>query len=331
MRSRPPGFASPRQVSQAYGFNDIVYTNFQGKQIIGNGAGQTIAIVSAFRDPTIANDLRAFDAQFGLPNRAAQGGFALSIAMPQGVPKVNADWAQETALDVEWAHAMAPAAHILLIETKTDSPVDLFKGVDFARKHQGVTVVSMSWGWDTSPAGVDYQNILTTPAKHVGGLSNGDGVTFIEAGSDDGVPTAFPDASVPVISVGGTTLTLDASGNYAGETPLAASNASATVAYDADPNTGFAVYDSTDDRGVQGWQVAGGTSAGAPQWAAVFAIADQLRAVQGKHSLDGPTAALPALTSLPASDFHAIPGGGANMGRGTPIANRVAIADLVGQ
>jgi subtilase family serine protease len=324
----PQGF-SPAQIRQAYGFNNILYTDFQGKQIKGNGAGQTIAVVSAFLDPTVAKDLRAFDKQFGIPNAAARGGFALTVATPQGRPVVDADWAQETALDVEWAHAMAPAARILLVETKTDSPANLFAGVDFARKHRGVTVVSMSWGWDTAPAGIDYQSILTTPAKHVGGLGKGDGVTFVEAGSDDGVPTAFPDASVPVISVGGTTLTLDGAGNYVGETPLAASNASATIAYDADPNTGFAVFDSTNDRGVQGWQVAGGTSAGAPQWAAVFAIADQLRAVQGKHSLDGPTAALPALQSLPATDFHAIPGGSVNMGRGSPIVSRLAI-DLIG-
>lgn len=323
----PAGF-SPRQIAQAYNFNDIVYTDFAGKQIAGTGAGQTIAIVTAFRDPTIAADLRTFDKQFGVRNQAAKGGFALTISTPQGRPAVNAAWAQETALDVEWAHAMAPAARILLVETKTDSPTNLFAGVDFARKHRGVTVVSMSWGWDTAPAGVDYQTILTTPANHIGGLGRGDGVTFVEAGSDDGVSTAFPDSSVPVISVGGTTLTLNSSGNYFSETPLAVSNASATVAYDADPNTGFAVYDSTPDQGVQGWQVAGGTSAGAPQWAALFAIADQLRAVQGRHSLDGATQALPDINALPATDFHAIPDGGSNMGRGSPIANLIAI-DLV--
>ncbi|HET6246246.1 MAG TPA: hypothetical protein VFE47_00975 [Tepidisphaeraceae bacterium] len=324
----PAGF-SPQQISQAYGFNNIVYTNFKGQPVIGNGAGQTIAVVSAFRDPTVAGDLRTFDKQFGLSN--GRGGFALSVVMPQGRPAENPDWAQETALDVEWAHAMAPAAKILLVETKTDSAADLFKGVDYARKHRGVTVVSMSWGWDTAPAAVDYQDILTTPAKHVGGLGKGDGVTFIEAGSDDGVSTAFPDSSVPVISVGGTTLTLDADGQYQSETPLPESNASASVAYEADPNaTGFAIYDSTPDAGVQGWQIGGGTSAGAPQWAALFAIADQLRAVQGRHSLDGPTQSLPALTTtLPAADFHSIPGGGANMGRGSPIANKLVI-DLIG-
>lgn len=324
-----PAGLSPQEISQAYGFNQVDFISAKGKTIAGNGAGQTIAIVAAYNDPAIAGDLRQFDRQFDLPNQAAKGGFALTIAMPQGRPAVNADWAQETALDVEWAHAIAPAARIVLVEMKTDSPENLFKGVNYARKRTGVTVVSMSFGWDSGPTGVDYQDILTTPANHIGGLGRGDGVTFVEAASDDGVPDAFPGPSVNVVSVGGTTLMLDPAGNYLSETPLPASASSATVAYDADPNTGFAVYDSVPDAGVQGWQIAGGTSAGAPQWAALFAIADQGRALQGKHSLDTATQTLPALASLPASDFHVIASSGAEMGRGSPVANKL-IADLVG-
>ena len=324
---QPPGL-SPQQVSQAYGFNQVHFISPGNERIPGNGAGQTIAIVTAFRDPTIAADLRVFDKQFGLPNNAARGGFALSIVMPQGRPAVDGSWAQETSLDVEWAHAMAPAARIVLVEVKNDSPQNLFKGVDYARRRPGVTVVSMSFGWDNGPTGVAYQKILSTPANHIGGLGRGDGVTFVEAGSDDGVSSAFPGPSVNVVSVGGTTLQLDSAGNYASETPLAASNAPATVAYDADPNSGFAVYDSIPAAGVQGWQVAGGTSAGAPQWAAIFAIADQGRALHGRHSLDT-AATLPALASLPSADFHpVITNGGANMGRGSPNVASL-VADLV--
>jgi len=194
------------------------FHNSHRKTIVGNGAGQTIAIVAAYNDPTIASDLREFDSQFGLPNKAAKGGFALTIAMPQGRPAVDASWAQETALDVEWAHAMAPGARIVLVEVKTDSPADLFKvsttpesGRRDGRVHE--------LGWDNGPTGVDYQDILTTPAHHIGGLGRGDGVTFVEAASDDGVPNAFPGPSVNVVSVGGTTLTTDPSGNYINETP----------------------------------------------------------------------------------------------------------------
>ncbi|HZK80957.1 MAG TPA: hypothetical protein VFC46_07815 [Humisphaera sp.] len=322
-----PAGLTPQQVRSAYGFSQIEFTNAKGKQVLGNGAGQTIAVVVAYRDPGIAKDLKFFDAQYGLPNQAAKGGFALTIVSPNGRPAVNADWAQETALDVEWAHAIAPAARIVLVEVKSDSPQDLFAGVDYARHRRGVTVVSMSWGWDGTPVGVDYPNYLSTPVNHVGAVGKGDGVTFVEAGSDDGAPNAFPDASVNVVSVGGTTLTLNGA-TYVSETALAASASSDTVAYDADPNTGFAVYDSMPDNGVQGWQIAGGTSAGAPQWAALFAIADQGRALAGKHSLDGASQSLPILNSLPAEDFHVIIGADAGAGRGSPFADQV-IAGLV--
>lgn len=323
-----PAGLTPEEVSQAYSFNSIEFQSAVGKTAAGDGAGQTIAIVTAYSDPAIGRDLRLFDKQFGISNQAARGGFALTVCAPQGKPAANADWAQETALDVEWAHAMAPGARIVLIETRTDAPADLFAGVNAARRRRGVSVVSMSWGWDAAPAGIDYSALFTTPAGHVGGLGKGDGITFVEAGGDDGSPTAFPDASVNVVSVGGTTLTVDSSGNYIGETALAASAASDTVAYDADPITGFAVYDSVPDKGVVGWQIAGGTSAGAPQWAALFAIADQGRAMQGKHALDGATQTLADLATAPAADFHVIANASASTGRGSPFADQL-ISTLV--
>ncbi|MDB5330615.1 MAG: pcp 3 [Phycisphaerales bacterium] len=315
---------TPQQVRHAYGFDQVTYS-VKGKTIVGNGKGQTIAIVNPFRAPTITADLRVFDNTFGISNRDGKGNFALSVAFPQGKPTVDGSWAQETSLDVEWAHAMAPAAHILLVEAKSDSQADLFAAVNYARKKTGVTVVSMSWGWDmtSAPPASLYAPAITTPPKHVGGFKKGDGVTFVEAGGDNGLATAWPDASVPIVSVGGTTLSLDANGNYAGETLLPQSAGTATVAYDADPNPGFAMYDSTPFQGTQGWQAGTGTSAGAPQWAALIAVADQGRALAGKHSLDGQSQTLPGLASLPDSDFHPITGGGASTGRGSPFADRV--------
>ena len=104
------------------------------------------------------------------------------------------------------------------------------------------------------------------------------------------------------------------------------------VSYDANPSTGFAVYDSY---GSGGWAQFGGTSAGAPQWAALIAIADQGRALAGKGSLANAQA---ALYSLPRSDFHDITSGSNGSsattgydvasGLGSPIASSV-IRDLV--
>lgn len=318
-----PAGLTPQQVRHAYQFDQVTFSN-RNKVIPGDGRGQTIAIVTAFHDPSIAADLRVFDKTFGLPNRAPGGGAILQIAHPQGMPPLNGSWAQETALDVEWAHAIAPGARLLLVEAKSEDPGDLFAAVDFARRRPTVSVISMSWGWDTAPAGVDYASVLATPASRA---ARG-GVTFVEAAADDGVATAFPNLSVNVVSVGGTMLSLDSAGQYAGETPLPQSASPALVAYNAAASPGYAVYDSVSYQGVQGWQTGDGTSAGAPQWAALFAIANQGRAINHRHSLDGATEARPALQALPGSDFHVVTGGGATIGRGSPFSDRV-IPDLV--
>jgi hypothetical protein len=107
------------------------------------------------------------------------------------------------------------------------------------------------------------------------------------------------------------------------------------VAFDADPLSGVAVYDSS-----AGWNVTGGTSFSAPAWAALIALADQARALAGEGSLDGPTQTLPLLYQLPDSDYHDIttgdngypagPGYDLVTGLGTPIASRV-VGDLWGQ
>jgi len=110
------------------------------------------------------------------------------------------------------------------------------------------------------------------------------------------------------------------------------------VAYDASSASAFAIYD-TD--GYNGWLQAYGTSAGAPQWAALVAIADQGRALAGKGSLDGGSQTLPTIYHLPQSDFHDVtsgsngtysagPGYDLVTGRGSPIANLI-VAGLVGQ
>lgn len=319
-----PAGLTPQQVRRAYQFDQVTFTN-RNKVVAGDGRGQTIAIVTAYRDQAIAADLRMFDRTFGLPNRLPGGGAVLQIATPQGSPPVNANWAQETSLDVEWAHAIAPAARLLLVEAKSQDPADLFAAVDFARRRPAVSVVSMSWGWDTPPSGVDYASVLATPSARA---ARGSGVTFVEAAADDGVATGWPDLSVNVVSVGGTTLALDSAGQYAGETLLPQSAAPALVAYDAASSPGFAVYDSIAYQGIQGWQTGNGTSAGAPQWAALFAIANQGRSIIHRTSLDGAVQVRPALQTLPGSDFHSISGGETASGRGSPFSDQL-IHDLV--
>jgi subtilase family serine protease len=309
---------TPAQISTAYGFDSAT---FGSSSTAANGAGQTIAIIDAYNDPDITADLNVFDSEFNLASAN------LTVVNQTGgstLPANNASWAGEIALDVEWAHAIAPAAHILLIETNSDNTDDLMAGVIYARTVPSVSVVSMSWGgseyfsWgdggeSTSQTALDAD--FTTPAGH-------QGITFVAAAGDSGSQSGvqWPASSPNVVAVGGTTLTLNSDGTYSSESgwngtsggysqvetePTYQDIVQSTgyrsvpdVAYDADPNTGVAVYDSDPYEGVSGWQEVGGTSEGAPQWAALIAIADQGRVIDGKSTLDGASQTLPDLYDL---------------------------------
>jgi hypothetical protein len=346
----PTGY-TPAQVRHAYGFDQI---NFGGAA--GDGTGQTIAIVDAYDDPTLASDLVQFDRAFGLPDPAFQKVNQTGGSTP---PAASPTWGIEITLDVEWAHAIAPGASILLVEANSNANANLFAAVSYAARQPGVSVVSMSWGTREFPTEAASDGVFTTPAGHPG-------VTFLAAPGDNGAPASYPSASPNVLAVGGTTLTLGAGGTRAGETgwaggaggpsayepqPLdqlglvpqtAAYRTCPDVAYDADPATGFPIYDSYNYPASAPWAQFGGTSAGTPQWAALVAVADQGRARAGLGSLDGPGQTLPALYQLPAGDFHDIttgtstgtpqysagPGYDLVTGRGSPVANLV-VAGLV--
>ena len=334
---------SPAQIAQAYGFNQV---NFDNGAIAGNGAGQTIAIVDAYYAPTIASDLQKFDAQFGLAAPPS-----LTQYVEQGAT-VDSGWALETALDVEWAHAMAPGANIDLIEANNSSLGSLLSAVNFARNLPSVSVVSMSWGTSEFAAETQFDSLFTTPSGHIG-------ITFVASAGDAGAGTTWPSVSPNVLAVGGTSLTTSGSGAYVGESAWSGSGGGVSlfesepsyqssvqstgsrttpdVAYDADPYSGFAVYDSIPYAGENGWFEVGGTSAGAPQWAALIAIADQGLALSGEGTLSNAQA---TLYTLPSSDFHNITSGsngsdamsGYNLvtGRGSPVANSI-IEALSGQ
>ncbi len=350
---------TPAQVKKAYGFDQVTFKNTAGATIKGDGTGQTIAIVDAFNDPDITSDLHTFDAKFSLPNPTSFKIVSETGGSTSGI-QTNGGWSTEIALDVEWAHAIAPKANILLVEAKSDSITDLMAGVNYARSAAGVSVVSLSWGGSEFFGETSYDKDFTTPAGH-------QGVTFVAAAGDEGSSfrggAEWPAVSPDVLSVGGTDLTLkDTTGTYGSEVGWRDSSGgisrfeneptyqdkvqdtggktSPDVSYDADPGTGFAVYSSVSDEGFSGWQEVGGTSAGAPQWGALVAIADQGRVASGKKTLDGATGTLPAIYDLPASDFHDITSGRTGRfsasagydlttGLGTPHANTI-ISALIG-
>jgi len=344
-----PSSLTPAQVQTAYGFNLVSQ----------NGAGQTIAIVDAYDDPNLARDLITFDNQFKIGSNPNDTSFLSKINENGGssLPAANAGWATEISLDVEWAHAMAPGANIVLVEASSTSFADLFTAVDTASSK--AQVVSMSWG-SNEFSGESYYD------SHFAGHT---GVVYI-ASSGDSDTSSYPAASPYVLSVGGTSLyTTSTSGTYGSEkawdytgggeslipigrrghyvvgesepgyqTSVQNTGVRITpdVAYNANPNTGFAVYDSLAYGGYSGWQQYGGTSAGAPQWAALVALVDQGRGAG--NALDGPTQLLPTLYTLSSSNFHSpttddsgtlhFNGYNTYTGLGSPVAN-VLIPNLI--
>ena len=285
--STTPSGLTPAQVRHAYGFD----------QIVNQGEGQTIAIVDAYDNPNIEADLGVFSSTFGLPPCTTANECFKKVYATGSKPRTDAGWALEIALDVQWAHAVAPKAKIVLVEAKSSSFADLMKAVDVAVKN-GAGVVSMSFGGSEFSGQTSYDYHFNVA-----------GVTFVASSGDSGYGVEFPAASQYVVSVGGTTLNVDAYGNYLGESawsgsggglsayetqpagqinwplPYAAKRGIPDVAYNGDPNSGVAVYSSVTYSNQSGWFQVGGTSAGAPQWAGLFAITNSLRVGSGKAPL----------------------------------------------
>ncbi len=316
---------TPAEIRSAY---EIDLISFSGGTVTGNGAGETIAIVDAYNDPDIAADLTTFDQEYGL---SAPPSLTVDNL---GGSTTSAGWALETALDVEWAHAIAPGANILLVEAASDSLASLYSAVTYASKQAGVTVVSMSWGSNEFKNESKYDSVFTTPSGHVN-------VAYVAASGDSGAAAGpeYPSVSPNVLAVGGTTLTLSASGTYSAESGWSGSTGGFSgtdsgfrtyesepsyqtaaleavglsdgerttpdVSFNADTSSGVSVYDSVGYGGQSGWFDIGGTSAAAPAWAGLVAIADQGLATGGKGSLTS-TELLTELYSLPSSDYNDI-------------------------
>jgi len=267
---RAPRGETPASIASAY--------NLTG-QLAGGGV---IVIVDAFHYPTALQDFNVFAQQFGLSHETSTDPLdannqVFQVVYANGRPRNNCGWAQEAALDIEWAHAMAPNAKIVLVEAKTNSFADLFQAVDVASAIANAQEVSMSWGGSefSSEAGND-------------GHFTHQGVVYFAASGDTGGTTIYPGVSPNVVSAGGTRINRDHSGNFVSETGWSGSGGGPSkyesrpgyqdiiqtivgaargvpdYSFDADPNTGVSVYDSTSCRGSSGWLVFGGTSVASP-------------------------------------------------------------------
>jgi subtilase family serine protease len=252
------------------------------------GKGETIALVDAFDDPNIEADLAIFDAQFNLPACTSANGCFKKEYAAGSAPGVDAGWALEMSLDVEWAHAIAPQAKILLVEAASDNLSDLLQAVIVAASN--ANVVSMSWGAPEFSAETQVDGIFQAFSS----------VAFVASSGDGGFGAFYPAASPYVLAVGGTTIEVAFSNRGVArrqrelgwssssgalsqfEPPSQAQSVFLTgfpnravpdVAYIGDPVTGIAVFDSVPYQGFFGWLQVGGTSAGTPQWSALIALA----------------------------------------------------------
>jgi subtilase family serine protease len=321
---------TPAQIRAAYALPALPAANLTptALQAAQQGAGQTIYIVDAMHDPNVAAELAAFNSKFGLPActvktiatstalplaaAKAADGCTLSVvySTPSGgmtttTPAYDASWATEIALDVQWAHATAPRARIVLIETADASLNSLLGGIKLANAI-GPGAVSMSFGGNEG-----------NWTAQVDAAFAGTGMTYLAATGDSGSGVSWPAVSTRVLAVGGTTLTYRGTsarsetawslggGGISGytATPSYQSNqvpglgtlarrAVADVAFNANPYSGQYVAVKPQGSSAINWISAGGTSLSTPQWAGLVAVANALRAQSSKTVLGAPHAAL---------------------------------------
>jgi hypothetical protein len=255
-----------------------------------DGAGRTVALVDAYDDPTAAADLAAYRSAAGLPvvpsfEKVNQTG--ATSPLPSEAPSDD-DWTLEESLDLDMVSSACPLCNIVLVEATNDSGTGLYVAENTAAGLAGY--VSNSWG------GTEASSDTSLDSEYFS--HSGDVITASAGDSDYGV--IYPATSPNVVAVGGTSLstssnsrgwtesvwntTTGSEGTGSGcsayepqpawQTSLDLSGCSKRidndVSADADPNTGVAVYDTSNDNG--GWNEVGGTSASSPFIAATYAL-----------------------------------------------------------
>lgn len=324
---------TPAQIRAAYGLSQLPAQGSTNKGAY-QGSGQTVYLINAFHNPNIVQDLAVFNQKFGLPGctmlsipassklpltaPSAGSGCSFAVvyaaksaatsvstgALSSTVPVVSKSWVTESALDVQWAHAIAPLARLVLIEAQSASVPDLMAAVALANR-MGPGIVSMSFGTGEFA----YKTML-----YWGTPLGASAMSYVAANGDWGTQVLWPAVDTRVLAVGGTTLAWNRSsrsetawtstgGATSVQVPAPAYQAglvkpgdsatstkryrgSADVAFNADPYSGQYVYVTpSTSTGGTGWIAAGGTSLAAPQWAGLLAVGNAVRALAGKAVL----------------------------------------------
>jgi len=277
------------------------------------GAGQTIAIVDAYDDPTAFADVNVYRAQYGIAALASctpstiKGSTTACFAKSNqsggtSYPRANGGWAQEISLDLDMASAICPKCNVLLVEASSASLTNLGAAVNTAVR-LGANAVSNSYGGSES----------SSETSSEGTYYNHPGVAITASSGDGGYGVEFPAASRYVTAVGGTSLTKASNSRGWSETAWSGAGSGcsgyvqkpswqtdsgcarrtvADVSAVADPNTGVAVYDSTSYQGRKGWLVFGGTSVASPIIGSIYALAGNASSLNYASSIYSHTSAL---------------------------------------
>ena len=264
---KTPSGLSPERVKAAY-------------NLPASGGRGVIAIIDAYVSPTVEKELAVFDRAGHIESCTVAN---VCLELHQMATKISANfgWGLETTLDVEWTHAIAPRAKILVVQAITPSGQNLLNAIDYARKRSDVVAISMSWG------GPEFSDEVSLDSHFI----STKGAIFFASSGDNGTGVSWPASSPHIVAVGGTTLIFNKNGMFQKESAWSGSGGGVSayetqpdfqtgynikkanghravpdVAYNADPQSGFSVYARNS------WYVLGGTSAGAPQWAAIKAL-----------------------------------------------------------
>lgn len=389
---------SPEAIQQAFRLNPLYRRGYDGR-------GQTIVVLGAGHTATLKADLRHFDQTWGLPDPDLQilqpHGPPAPYTCPEGIDLPEG----ESTLDVEWAHAIAPGARIVLVigdnhagarpEENCTLDLSLLVDVDNAITNHLGQVISMSLGIgelgqvSAAPSEQEALRQYFAQGDAIFQQAAAQHITVIAAAGDDGAtnpndasnPTSYwkqPNVSWPasdpyVLAVGGTMLSLDAANDYQQETvwndpKVGATGGGLSAVYPEPeyqkqvpsqtlfhghrgvpdvsfPAEGFLLYNTGIASPGLGqvnqqwghWQLVGGTSASAPCWAGLMALANQASGQslgfiqpllyslqgQGMHDVTQGTNSFHGVTGA-----HAVQGFDLVSGWGTPIADQF-IPDLV--
>lgn len=295
---------TPASIACVYGLTKQVKgCPIETTTALPTGGWGTIALIDAYYDADAETDLNVFSSQFGLRQCTTANGCFRQVNLGGSTP----GWEDEQSLDIEWAHAMAPNANILLVEAASGSLTDLLTAVQYATTIVSQTGGIISGSWSFS----EFQGEAS-----LDGTYQHSGLIYIASAGDYSAPARYPSSSPFVISAGGTTIVRDVFGNLVGEAAwskkqgippgeksggsggpsaieprpafqdviqkiVGTHRGTPDIAFDADPKSGVLVYSSF--RG--GWIVDGGTSVSSPALAGIINSANH-RAPTTQAELD---------------------------------------------